>query len=63
MVFFFSFQNEYLQVVLPYLTDIRKIVTQGNVTSYKLKVSKEGKKFRDYNPSANPNAKQMVCTV
>ncbi len=57
----FSFQDEYLQVVLPYMTDIRKIVTEGNVTSYALKVSNDGIKFRDYDPSAS--AKHLVCII
>jgi hypothetical protein len=55
----FSSQKEYLQVVLPYLADIRKIATEGNVTSYTLTVSRDGIKFRDYNPSAS--SKQLVC--
>lgn len=58
---YFSFQKQYLQVVLPYLANITTIITQGNVTSYTLKVSKEGKKFRDYDPSGT--SKQMVGTL
>ena len=47
----FIFQQEYLQVELPYLADIRKIVTEGNVTSYTLRVSRDGQKFKDYKAS------------
>ena len=57
----FLFQKEYLQVELPYLADIRKIVTEGNVTSYSLRVSKDGIKFRYYNASGK--SKHLVGTM
>ncbi|XP_028395588.1 macrophage mannose receptor 1-like [Dendronephthya gigantea] len=42
-------QNEYLQVEFPFLADIRMIVTEGNLSTYKLKIGKDGKTFKDYN--------------
>jgi hypothetical protein len=58
-ILYLPFQKEYLQVELPYLADIRKIVTGGNVTSYIVKVSRDGRTFKYYNPSAK--LKQLVC--
>ncbi|XP_028395191.1 uncharacterized protein LOC114519267 isoform X2 [Dendronephthya gigantea] len=43
-------KNEYLQIELPFLADIKKIVTEGNVSTYLLRESKDGKTFKDFKP-------------
>ena len=56
---FLLFQKEYLQIDLPFLADIRKIVTEGNVSTYLLRGSKDGKTFQDFKPYTH--TKQVVC--
>ena len=49
--FFIIIQKEYLQIDLGSLYDIKKLLIEGNVTTFSIRYGKDGKQYRGYTRS------------